>query len=297
MKGITHFCAGIAVASCFPYAIETASSGNPICFIIAGIMAAVPDTIDFKFLCFVKFVDYRIIPEYENFDPDFIAEKVAEAAHQCHLTNKKKRIRLCSVRTSAEDWFEYSISFRGNEIIVKENSDKKSPKKGTAKCLLPFHCSYDATTTATIFVGPTITLTPEEGYTQVDFIDWHRGFSHSFAMAIVLSVLISIFINTTVGIIALAAYGSHILLDQFGHMGSAILWPFKKTKISGCSLCHSSSRFANIFTVAVSTLIVFANIFYFQYPSQALNAFRIVLIPTIIMLIYKKIKLTRNENS
>jgi len=297
MKGITHFCAGIAVASCFPYAVETAVSGNTICFVIAGIMSIIPDTIDFKFLCFIKHIDYRIIPEYDNFDPNVIAKEFAIAVEQCHLTNKKQTIRLCSVRMSPENWFEYSISFRGKEIIVKENSERKSSKKGIATAVLPFHCSYDATTTATIFVGPTISITPKEGYTQVDFIDWHRGFSHSFVMALVLSLLITIFFNITVGIIALTAYSSHILLDQIGHMGSAIFWPFNRNKIKGYSLCHSSSRFGNIFTVAVSSLVVFANLFYFQYQSQALNAFRIVLIPTIIMLIYKKIKLTKNENS
>jgi len=292
MKGITHFCAGIAVASCFPYAIETAVSGNPICFVIAGIMGIIPDTIDFKFLCFIKHIDYRIIPEYDNFDPDIIAEEVRKAVEDCHLTNKKRTMRLCSVRMSPEKWFEYSISFRGKEIIVKENSKENSSKKGVATAVLPFHCSYDATTTATIFVGPTITLVPKDGYTQVDFIDWHRGLSHSFVMALVLSLLIAIFFNITVGIIVFSSYCSHILLDQLGHMGSAIFWPFNKNKTSGYSLCHSISRFANVFTVAVSTLVVFANLFYFQYPSQALNAFRIVLIPTIIILLYKKIKLT-----
>jgi len=178
---------------------------------------------------------------------------------------------------------------------VKENSENNNSKQGVARVTFPFHCSYDSTTTATIFVGPTITITPKEKYTQVDFIDWHRGFSHSFMIALVLSVLITIFFNITVGIIALTTYCSHIILDQIGHMGSSIFWPFNKRKINGYSLCHSSSRFANIFTVAVSSLVVFANLFYFQYPSQALNAFRIVFIPTIIMLVYKKIKLARSE--
>jgi membrane-bound metal-dependent hydrolase YbcI (DUF457 family) len=297
MKGITHFCTGIAVASCFPYAIEIASLGNPICFIIAGIMSLIPDTIDFKLLCFLKHIDCRIVPEHENFNPQLIADEIANFVELSHETNRRKDLRLCSIRSSPDKWFEYSVTFKGQQIIVQENGNKQESKRGVASAALPFHCKYESTMTATIFVGPTITMTPKAHHTQVDFIDWHRGCTHSFMMAIVLSIIAAIVFNTTVGIIAFTAYSSHILLDQIGHMGSSIFWPFNKRKINGCSMCHSDSRFANIFTVTLSILIIFANSFYFQYPTQLLDAVRIVLIPTIIILLYKKIKMKITEDN
>lgn len=295
MKGITHFCAGIAVASCFPYAIESAIAGKPICFIVAGFLSLIPDTIDFKLLCFLKRVDYRIAPEHKEFDPQQIADDLARAVNNSHAMNKSQIVRLCSIRTSPDNWFEYSVTFKGCEIIVHDGSDEKKSKNiGIAKIGIPFHCSYNSTITASIFTGPTITIIPKESHTLIDFLDWHRGFTHSFAFALVLSLIISIF-NIQLGIIGFFAYASHILTDQLGHMGSAMLWPFKKQKIAGVALCYSSSTFANMFTTSTAILVTFANIFYHQHPLQGINAFRIVFIPTVLMLIYKKISLIINS--
>ncbi|MDA3798626.1 MAG: metal-dependent hydrolase [Kiritimatiellae bacterium] len=292
MKGITHFFSGIAVASCFPYAIESAIAGKPMCFIVAGFMSLIPDTIDFKLLCFLKHVDYRIAPEHKEFNPQQIADDLARAINNSHAMNKSQIVRLCSIRTSPDNWFEYSVTFKGCEIIVHEgNDEKKSDKVGTAKTGVPFHCSYNSTVTASIFTGPTITIIPKEGHTLIDFLDWHRSFTHSFTFGLVLSLIISIF-NIQVGIIGFCAYSSHILIDQLGHMGSSILWPFKKQKIVGGALCYSTSTFANMFITLTAILITFANIFYYQNPTQLLVATRIVIIPIIIMLIYKKLAST-----
>ena len=74
MKGFCHFVTGIAAASAFPEAVKTAASGDPCPFIVAGIAALLPDTIDFKILRFIKTYDIQVIPDPLSPDPAIIAD-------------------------------------------------------------------------------------------------------------------------------------------------------------------------------------------------------------------------------
>ena len=69
MKGITHFAAGVAVASCFPQAVQAGTEGSPLYFILGGAAGLIADTLDFKFFRFVYRHDLEVIPDPLRPDP------------------------------------------------------------------------------------------------------------------------------------------------------------------------------------------------------------------------------------
>ena len=48
MRGVVYFVAGVAAASCFPFAVEAGANGNPLYFILGGCCGLLPDIIDFR---------------------------------------------------------------------------------------------------------------------------------------------------------------------------------------------------------------------------------------------------------
>ena len=69
MKGLTHFVTGVALASCWPEAVQSASQGNPVFFLLGGIGGLLPDTADFKFARYFFRHDVEIIPDPVRPDP------------------------------------------------------------------------------------------------------------------------------------------------------------------------------------------------------------------------------------
>ncbi len=82
MKGIVHFVAGVAVASCFPFAVEAGANGNPLYFVLGGCFGLLPDTIDFKFSKFFYKHNIEIAPDPNNLDAEIIADAIATAVNQ-----------------------------------------------------------------------------------------------------------------------------------------------------------------------------------------------------------------------
>ena len=63
MKGISHFATGVAVASCFPQAVEAGAHGQPLYFLLGGICGLLPDTLDFKFMRYFHGHDLEVVPD------------------------------------------------------------------------------------------------------------------------------------------------------------------------------------------------------------------------------------------
>ena len=49
MKGITHFVSGVAIASCFPVAVDSIYQSKGLLLPLGGLFAILPDTLDFRF--------------------------------------------------------------------------------------------------------------------------------------------------------------------------------------------------------------------------------------------------------
>ena len=127
----------------------------------------------------------------------------------------------------------------------------------------------------TIFSGPDFEFIPEEGKVDVQFIPWHRRWSHSFTVGLLFAPLgYLIYGFNTAGfyaalIIALA-FASHVLTDQLGYMGSNLFYPFTKKRTPGLKIAHSNRVIPNMFTNYIAITVIIWNLNAFS-PEHAFN--------------------------
>lgn len=305
MKGFTHFMSGVAVASFGPWAIDAALAGNPIFFILGGACGILPDTLDFKFYRFFYHHDVYVEPDPANLDPQIVADEIARAVAMAHDENRYINLKLSSVRLGADHWQQYNVTFDNEkkEVVVTfgpvvntgqvpiPGTEDLTTGVGRAPIKSRVIQTYDAALKVDIFDGPTIGLKPlgnEEGDLDLEFLPWHREWSHSLTMGAFLgllwmigamlwaglpvlegltgwkAILGGLFTHYSVawqGFITIAAcYGIHVIEDQLGHMGSNIFYPFTKNRTPGLRWMHSGDGLPNFLTVWISCILIFWNL-------------------------------------
>jgi hypothetical protein len=274
MKGLTHFMTGVALASFWPRAVQTAAEGNPVFFLLGGIGGLLPDTLDFKFARYFFRHDMEIVPDPANPDPHLIAQALAGAIHRARATGKPVRVKLSTVRVGAGLWGQYRLTFDetlhavtvvyAGVVTTGRTAINPDPHEAMTASA-PLECSvaadYQATTEMDIFEGPTFTMAPQpDGRVRIEFIPWHRQWSHSLTFAAGLGVLAGWFWGLTGAAIAAGACGLHILADQLGFMGSNLFFPFSTERRPGYQLVKSDNALANFITVWVSCLLIYWNL-------------------------------------
>jgi len=271
MKGIAHFAAGVAAASCFPEAVVAAEGGNPLYFILGGVFGLLPDTIDFKFYRFFYRHDVEVTPDPLAPDPQLIADALANAVGQAAETGKRFRIKLNTIRVGADVWQRYTVRFdlqaRRVEVEIGPRVDtggtpiEAAPSKpNIASSPLPATVDLDylAATDVDIFEGPIFQMAPaKNGTIKPEFIPWHRQWSHSVLVGMMLAVPAWLIWDALAGFVVVAAYSAHVALDQLGHMGSSLFWPLTRRRTPGLKLQHSGEPLPNLGAVWLSCLLVF----------------------------------------
>ena len=284
MKGFSHFMGGVAAASFGPWAIEAAKDGNPIFFILGGAFGILPDTIDFKFYRFFYHHDVYAEPDPKNLDPQYVADQVAKAVALAVDEKRYVNLKLCSVRLGADFWQQYSVKFDNEklEVLVKfgpvvntgqvaiEGTEKGHDKIGRARIKAKVIQTYDAALKVDIFDGPTIGLKPmENGDLDLEFLPWHREWSHSLPMGAFLGMGVGAIAWLLSGwtmawqcfVTIFACYGVHVVEDQLGHMGSNIFYPFSKHRTPGLQWMHSGDGLPNFLGVWLCCLLIFWNLY------------------------------------
>jgi len=287
MKGIVHFMTGVAAASCFPEAVRAGAEGNPLYFVLGGLFGLLPDTLDFKFSRFFYRHDIQVVPDPNRPDPRMIADAVAEAVNRAHETGKPVEIKLNTVRLGADEWQQYEVKFDvlkklvtvtyGPVVDTSSNPlRRKRPRQAegssaSASLSCDVKLDYMATTTIDSFEGPMFRVVPLKGgrVTPI-FIPWHRRWSHSLITCLLLALGGAVVWGPLAGLVILVAVLAHILVDQLGFMGSALLYPFLPRRNEGLKLVHSSEGLANFGVVWFCSLLVFWNL-YLQTPRQLVS--------------------------
>ena len=275
MKGIAHFAAGVAVASCFPGAVAAAESGNPLYFVLGGIFGLLPDTIDFRFSRFFYRHDMEVAPDPLKPEPQMVADAVAFAVNRAAETGKPFSIKLDTIRLGADLWQQYEVQFDvpARQIVVSYGpvvdtggnpvEDEVPAKRPTASAplLCDVRLDYLARTKVDIFDGPLFRMEPEaDGRVVPRFIPWHREWSHGFLPALLLGALAGVVWGALAGVVVAGAFAAHILADQAGFMGSRLFFPFGKQRIAGLKWTHSGEALPNFGTVWLSCLLIFWNL-------------------------------------
>lgn len=272
MKGIAHFMTGVAVGTFFPDAVQAASAGSLI-LVLGGIGGLLPDTLDFKFARFVEKPDVLIDPHPEQFEAQKIADDIAAAIERVGATHKKLILKCNTMRLGPDWWQQYSLRFdtaRG-EIAVElgpivNTSQMPLPEslrthpKGCARIRTPLLPTYDDLTQVDIFGGPSFALEWRNGRVEIDFIPWHRQYSHSILMALLFGALCGVLFGLTAGLIGAGAVLAHVLEDQLGYLGSNLLFPLTSVRATGARLIHAGDAIPNFFTVGTSAYIILFNL-------------------------------------
>ncbi len=295
MKGLTHFMSGVAVSTFFLPAVAAAAStrlGTPEAassFILAlgGWFGIMPDTLDFKFGRFFVKEDYTL--KFDSWDPDpqDMAEQVAEALDHAAETGKYIQMQFDPMRLGSNLWRQYVIKFDGdtNEVIIVINeivSTSQIPFSGTepeedkrvgratlkkAKMLE----KHGRPSVVDIMSGPMFGFRQEkvddEMYTNVEFLPWHRTWSHSYILGLLLSIPVWLvawgfdFDHWWLyGIISFLGYAIHITEDLTGHMGGSLIWPFSQTRYDGFCWFKASDPRANFSVDYLSFCIIIFNL-------------------------------------
>lgn len=275
MKGIAHFISGVTVASFCPWAIEAAQNGNPSFFILGAVAGLLPDTVDFKFYRFFYHYDVSVEPDPLQLDPQPIADALAAAVSNAAETGRPVRVKLSTIKMSADNWRQYRIRIDSGagEVRVQfgpvvstgqvpqPDSLPMNRSVAVAKFSAPVRQSYEPGYTVDIFDGPGFMFKRNEnGDVEVDFLPWHRSWSHSLTVGALLAGIAS-FWTWKAGAVVFGAYVLHVIEDQMGYMGSNWFFPFTEKRVPGFKMMHSGDAFPNFAGVWLCCLLIFWNVY------------------------------------
>ena len=314
MKGLTHFISGVAAATFFGQAVQISQSESSFILVLGGVFGILPDTLDFKFAQFFEKYDYQVDPDPNNPDPQQIADTLAQAINDAHSSGQHQSIMLMTIKKGSDLWRQYRLFFdiANSKVRVTMgplvNTSKKpypgtelekSVGEATLNCQL---CEqvYDKETFVDIMSGPSFRFVPQsDGRVKIDFLSWHRRWSHSLTMGIFLGIVgwllvgsaFALFYDTGIaftraiiyGLVIATGFCVHVLEDQLGYMGSNLFWPFTKDKITGTKSMHSGDAWPNFATVWLALVLIFFNLNRFQPQPVFITSFWVYFAYTFIV--------------
>jgi hypothetical protein len=283
MKGISHFLAGLAAATFVPGVVESAAQGSYL-ILLGGFFGLLPDTLDFKFARYFE-RHVNIDPDPTNLDPQMIASAVTAEIDRAAATNQSIRVQLHNIPLGPNRWRQYHIHFDAehSEVVVGigpiVNSalaplDETGQREARVKTASPIAYTYDGDMTVDIFNGPSFAFVPVGAgspcpVVEVQFLPWHRAWSHSFTLAALLGLIVAVLLGSiTAGLVAFCGMSAHIVEDQLGYLGSNLFWPFTKERSAGARLLHSGDAIPNFLAVWTALVLILFNLDRFSAPIQ-----------------------------
>jgi len=254
MKGIAHFASGLCVASFVPGVVEDAARGG-LLIALGGACAMLPDTFDFRFARFVERRDADIVPDRENPEPQALADALARE-FALVVPDRPRIVQLHPLRRGVVDWVLYTLRFdtsRG-DVVITMNGVEARAHVGR------LDYQYDGGLEIIELGGPSLELSQSEQGYRIEFLPWHRQWSHSLVLAAVLGGLLAALIGPTAGLVGGLGYAAHVLEDQLGYMGSNLFWPFTRRRFEGLRLLHSGDAIPNMVTVWLSLALLLLNL-------------------------------------
>ncbi len=284
MKGFTHFISATALASCVPGVAEYAVVNTSYILVLGGVFGLLPDTLDFKLNRFLHRFDEMFDPGQEP-DPNAIAAAIARNIERAIAENRTINLHLYTIKLSADLWREYSIIFDDDkrEIIVEigpvvntgkvpvPDSRPNENRLGRAQVSCSFKQTYATRTHVSIFSGPSFGFKPRHGYIDVQFIPWHRGWTHSLTFGLLLGAIVWSIVALVhhawlypawmFGAVVTLGFWTHIFEDQLGFLGSNLFFPFTSDRSAGFKTMHANDALPNFLTVWLSVVLLFWNLY------------------------------------
>ncbi len=294
MKGIAHFLTGIAIATCFPEAVELARNGSLV-LALSGAAALLPDFLDFRFVRYLLHYDLEIDPapflpaQRPNAAATAIADSLVAAMHDAYQAGQPRRVIAHTLRLGADQWRRYAIRVEPESGTV---AVRVGPVVSTGGVAYPateppdadwvvrqvgialvhtYRHHYDVD----VFMGPSFRFTRQGDKLAVEFLDWHHRWTHSLLLALGVGVVVGALfwmlagraVAPLAGTLAWLAMTAHVLEDQLGHMGNELLWPMVRRRIPGLGLLHADEATPNFLVVWTALAVILLNLDRFGGPS------------------------------
>lgn len=281
MKGIAHFAVGVAVATFFPEIVHDAAQSLAFGPVLGGIAGLLPDTLDFKLLRYLQRPDEVIdparfdtaVPASGLPDPQPMATRIAAAADRAYESGRRVQLQLHTLKLGSDLWRRWSIEFDAPQRqvhvrlgpavstaqVAQVGSAPPGPASGSAAIRAPLLVRDSGEIVIDIFSGPSLALEPVGDGVEVIFLPWHRAWTHSLLMAVVLGLLGSL-LAPIYGLALALAVLAHILVDQLGFMGSNLLFPLTRRRTPGLGLFHSGDALPNFLAVWTSGVLILFNL-------------------------------------
>src|SRR5512135_115689 len=279
MKGISHFLAGVAATTFVPGVVADAVNGS---FLIAlgGFFGILPDTLDFKFARYFEKAE-MIDPDPANPDAQSIADQIAARIDRAADTRQVLRVQLQTIKLGLDRWRQYTVRFDSdrNEIAVRigpivntsqlpVGQEVVWPDK-IAKVKAKLNYTYESDVDVDIMSGPSFAFVPRETGLEVQFLPWHRAWSHSLTLAAFLGLAVGLIGNSVpAGLVTALAMAAHIVEDQLGYLGSNLFWPFTQDRSAGLKFIHSGDAIPNFLAVWTALCLVLFNLDRYSAPVQ-----------------------------
>ncbi len=286
MKGITHFLTGVALATFFPEVVRQAAEGS-LLPVLGGVAGILPDTLDFKFARYFERYDLEIDPG-PNPDPRQIADALVGAMRRAYETGQSQNVMLHTIRLGADLWRQYIVRFdpRRNRVAVRigpvvntgqvpfSGSEPEGVGEVTVPLDFPLVETYDEEYRVDIFSGPSFRFERVGDRLRVHFLDWHRRWSHSLTLAVLLGLgvaALGVLVERLggggatrtplwAGLVTALGFAGHILEDQLGFMGSNLFYPFTRGRMPGLRLLRSGDAIPNFLTVWLALALILFNL-------------------------------------
>lgn len=285
-------------------------AGSSFILVLGGLFGIMPDTMDFKMGQFFSKADYDIDPDPMNPDPGQMAEMLGKAMDEAAETGRYVKAQMYPMRLGADLWRQYVIKFDGekNEVVIVINEavttsqvpilgSEPPEEKRIGRYRLrrgKIRESHGRPSVVDIMSGPQFGFIRRgDNEVEVEFLPWHRTWSHSYVLGLLLSIPVWLVASLIAGwnlgwlygLIAFLGFSVHLTEDLTGHMGGSLIWPIVKERCNGLSLFKASNPHANFIVDYVSAVVILWNLNRFN-PEQyfTLSAFQYFLYALVIPL-------------
>ncbi len=271
---------GVALATFLPQVVRAGAQGS-LLPVLGGIGGILPDTLDFKFARYFEDYSTEIDPGPDP-DPGSIADALVDSMRRAYDESEAQSVMLHTIRLGADLWREYAVRFdpKNGEVGVRigplvntgqipyPGTEPEGTTEARRKLDVPWAHTYSSEYRVNIFSGPSLRFEREGNQLHVHFLDWHRRWSHSLTMAVVVGSATALVAGMVTGwnaglwaglVIALG-FAGHIVEDQLGYMGSNLLWPFSRKRVPGLGMLHSGDAIPNFLTVWVAVAMILFNL-------------------------------------
>ncbi|HET7375090.1 MAG TPA: metal-dependent hydrolase, partial [Anaerolineae bacterium] len=220
-------------------------------------------------------------PDPANPDAQSIADQIAARIDRAADTRQVLRVQLQTIKLGLDSWRQYTIRFDSdrNEIAMRIGpivNTSQLPVGGEAgwpykiaKVKVKLNYTYESDVNVDIMSGPSFAFVPRETGVEVQFLPWHRAWSHSLTLAAFLGMVVGLIGNSVqAGLVTALAMAAHIVEDQLGYLGSNLFWPFTKDRSAGLKFIHSGDAIPNFLAVWTALCLVLFNLDRYSAPVQ-----------------------------